>query len=136
MRNDRRARRLVVDDRTAWFWTVRHKHRDGDVCREVLSLGLDGVRTRIVFREGDGRVVAGGYWYSGCVADGHGAFLNLREPGVVRAFVDEATARGLLPGHGELDGWELLPAVAETVELRRRAAAATPAAPPGSPPGP
>ncbi|GAA4051433.1 hypothetical protein [Streptomyces shaanxiensis] len=128
MRNDRRLRRLVVDERTTYLWSVRHKHRDGDVCREVLNLYRDGARTRIVFREGEpgsGRVVAEGYFFSGCVADGRGDLLNLREPGVVRALVDEAETRGLLSGGAELDGWELFPAVAEAVDLRR-AAAATP----------
>ncbi|MET9829312.1 hypothetical protein ABZ078_08380 [Streptomyces sp. NPDC006385] len=130
MGNDRRLRRLVVDERTAYLWSVRHKHGDGDVCREVLSLTLDGVRTRIVFRAGEGRGVSDGYAYVGCVATGPGRLLNLREPGVVRGLVDEATARGLLPGQAELDGWELFDAVLS------RAAAATPEAPPGCPPGP
>lgn len=117
-----------MDERTTYLWSVRHKHRDGDVCREVLNLYRDGARTRIVFREGEpgsGRVVAEGYFFSGCVADGRGDLLNLREPGVVRALVDEAETRGLLSGGAELDGWELFPAVAEAVDLRR-AAAATP----------
>lgn len=127
-----------MDERTTYLWSVRHKHRDGDVCREVLTLYRDGARTRIVFREGEagsGRVVADGYFFSGCVADSPGNFLNLREPGVVRALVDEAQARGLLSGDEALDGWELFPAAAEAVDLRR-AAAATAVAPPGSPPGP
>ncbi|MFG2552745.1 hypothetical protein ACGFWF_22715 [Streptomyces sp. NPDC048581] len=122
MRSDRRLRRLVVDERTTYLWSVRHKHRDGDVCREVLNLYRDGTRTRIVFRVGEagsGRVVAEGWFFSGCVADGRGALLNLREPGAVRALVDEAEARGLLPGSGELDGWELFSAVAEAVDLSR-----------------
>lgn len=87
------------------------------------------MRTRIVFRSGgagSGRYVADGYLFSGCVADGLGNFLNLREPGAVRALVDEAQARGLLPDGGELDGWELFPAVAETVGLRRAAARRAP----------
>ncbi|MFJ8533513.1 hypothetical protein [Streptomyces sp. NPDC093591] len=130
MRNDRRLRRLVVDERTTYLWSVRHKHGDGDACREVLHLHLDAVRTRIVFREGAGRAVSDGYSYVGCVATGPGKLLNLREPGVVRGLVDEATDRGLLPGDGELDGWELFDAVLS------RAAAATPAAPPDCPPGP
>jgi hypothetical protein len=54
---------------------------------------------------------------------------------VVRALVDEAARRELLPGKGELDGWELFHAVVEAVEVSR-AAAATPGVPPGSPPGP
>ncbi|WP_181449547.1 hypothetical protein [Streptomyces cyaneus] len=76
------------------------------------------------------RGISNGYSYVGCVATGPGRLLNLREPGVVRGIVDEATARRLLPGGAELDGWELFDAVLS------RAAAATPAAPPGSPPGP
>ncbi|MFD5861153.1 hypothetical protein [Streptomyces chartreusis] len=138
MRSHRRLRRLVVDERTTYLWSVRHKHRDGDVCREVLNLCLDGARTRVVFRSGEpgsGRYVADGYWFAGCVADGRGNLLNLREPGVVRALVDEATRRELLPGRGELDGWELFHSVVEAVEVSR-AAAATPGVPPGSPPGP
>ncbi|MDF3144773.1 MULTISPECIES: hypothetical protein [unclassified Streptomyces] len=130
MSNDRRLRRLVVDERTTYLWSVRHKHGDGDVRRDVLNLTLDGVRTRIVFREGEGRGISDGYSYVGCVATGPGKLLNLREPGVVRGLVDEATARGLLPGSAELDGWELFDAVLS------RAATATPAVPPGSPPGP
>ncbi|MEV0171772.1 hypothetical protein AB0I00_11725 [Streptomyces sp. NPDC050803] len=131
MRNDRKPRRLVVDERTVYWWTVRHEHLDGDVCREVLNLNLDGVRARIVFAGGEGRIVSGGaYWHSGLVAESAGPALNLREPGVVRAFVDEAGRRGLLPGSGELDGWELFPAV-----LVSRTAA-TPGAPPDCPPGP
>ncbi|WP_235614548.1 hypothetical protein [Streptomyces ambofaciens] len=50
------------------------------------------------------------------MADGRGNLLNLREPGVVRALVDEADRRGLLPAPGgapvELDGWDVFPAVA------------------------
>ncbi|WP_328747425.1 hypothetical protein OHT57_17915 [Streptomyces sp. NBC_00285] len=129
MRGNRAARRLVVDDRT-YIWSLRHKHRDGDVCRDVLQLILDGVRTRIVFRTGEGRGISGCYALDGFVATGPGRALNLNEPGTVRRLVDEATARGLLPHGGELDGWDLFDAVLS------RAAAATPEAPPGSPPGP
>lgn len=130
-----------MDERTTYLWSVRHKHRDGDVCREVLNLCLDGARTRFVFRSGEpgsGRYVADGYWFAGCVADGRGNLLNLREPGVVRALVDEAARRKLLPGKGELDGWELFQSVVEAVEAVEvsRAAAATPGVPPGSHPGP
>lgn len=127
-----------MDERTTYLWSVRHKHRDGDVCREVLNLYRDGARTRIVFRQGEsgsGRFVAEGYWFSGCVADGRGNLLNLREPGVVRALVDEAQVRGLLRGGGEVDGWELFPMIAETAGVRS-AAAATAATRPGCPPGP
>ncbi|MEU7660705.1 hypothetical protein [Streptomyces lincolnensis] len=132
MRETRRVRELVVDGSTRYVWWVRHRHGRGagDVCREVLALERGGVRTSVVFPAGEGRAVSDGRSYTGCVATGPGRLLNLREPGVVRAIVDEATARGLLPGAAELDGWELFDAVLS------RAAAATPATPPGSPPGP
>ncbi|KUN99251.1 hypothetical protein [Streptomyces resistomycificus] len=131
MRKDHSLRRLVVDETTVYLWNVRHRHGDGDPCRETLTLLRDGVRTRIVFRSGAGRSAGGGYpGHSGGVDDRHG-YLNLNEPGVVRALVDEASRRGLLSGGGELDGWELLPAVVVS-----RAAAATPEVPPGCPPGP
>ncbi|MFG2571445.1 hypothetical protein [Streptomyces sp. NPDC048481] len=133
--SDRRRRTLVVDATTAYVWTVRHRHGDGLPCREILTLGRDGRRTRIVFPDGEGRSSGGGgYGHSGGVSDRE-HYLNLHEPGVVRAFVDEAVRRGLLGQGGELDGWELFPAVVEAVALSR-AAAATPGAPPDCPPGP
>ncbi|MFB8771414.1 hypothetical protein [Streptomyces broussonetiae] len=124
MGNDRGLRRLVIDERTAYDWTLRHSHGEDGACRETLTLYRDRhTATRIVFRSGEGRYVAEGYWYSGSVTDGHGNLLNLHEPGVVRAFVDEADRRGLLaePGAGtvEVDGWELFRAV-----VRGRAALA------------
>lgn len=119
-------------DDAEYRWTVRHKHLDG-ACGEELALRLDGVLTRILFREGDGRIASGSapYWHTGLVAEADGESLNLHEPRVVRAFVDEAVQRGLLPGAGTLDGWELYPAV-----VLRCAAAATPGVPPGCLPGP
>lgn len=99
-----------MGDTTTYLWTVRHRHGDGEPCQEVLTLRRDGVRTRIVFRSGPGRYAGdGAYTHTGGVGDRH-HHLNLHEPGVVRALVDEATRRGLLPGAGELDGWELFPA--------------------------
>lgn len=113
MRNDRRLRRLVVDERATYLWSVRHKHQDTDVCREVLNLYRDGARTRIVFRSGEagsGRYVADGHWFSGCVGDGRGSLLNLREPGVVLALADEAEARGLLAGQRRVGRLGAVPA--------------------------
>jgi hypothetical protein len=119
MGDDRRQRRLVVDAHTTWLWSHRQKRGRVGVWRDALTLHRDGVRIRFVFRAGapdSGRwTTEGGHWYEGCVGDGRGNLLNLREPGVVRALVDEAGRRGLLPGPGgrpvELDGWELFPAV-------------------------
>jgi hypothetical protein len=133
MRKKGSLRRLVVDETTTYLWSVRHRHGDGRPCEEVVGLLRDGRRTRIVFREGPGRVVEGGYQPGGCVSDEHGNGLNLNEPGSIRALVDEATRRGLLPRarEQEVDGWELLPAAAVS-----RAASAAPTAPPGTPPHP
>ncbi|MEW2284629.1 hypothetical protein [Streptomyces sp. NPDC047841] len=150
MRSHHRLRRLVVADGTVHRWTVRHKHADRDACREVLSLYRNGVPTRIVFRAGEvgsGRYVSDGYGYAGCVLDGRGNPLNLREPRVVRAVVDEVERPGLLPGRGEVDGRELFHRVVEAVDAVEgaraataadvsRAAAATPAVRRGCPPGP
>ncbi|WP_405644128.1 hypothetical protein [Streptomyces sp. NBC_00019] len=140
MRNDRRLRRLVVDERTTYLWNFRQKKGPDGVWRDIVTLHREGNRTRIVFRAGgpgSRRYVSEGHpWFQGYAADGQGEGINLREPGVVRALLDEAARRGLLrPGDRELDGWELFYAVAETVDLKC-AAAATPAAPQGSPPGP
>ncbi|MEU5279733.1 hypothetical protein [Streptomyces asoensis] len=131
MTDRRRRRTLVVDGSTAYLWTVGHRHGDARPCEEVLTLHRDGVRTRIVFRAGEGRYVGSvAYGHSGGVGDRH-HHLNLNRPGVVRAFVDEAVARGLLPLDGDLDGWELFTAVAVG-----RAAAVTPGVAPECPPGP
>ncbi|MEV7890801.1 hypothetical protein ACWD3I_02780 [Streptomyces sp. NPDC002817] len=140
MRNDRRLRRLVVDERTTYLWNFRQKKGPDGVWRDLVTLHRDGDRIRFVFRAGGAgsrRYVSEGHpWFQGCAVDGRGEGINLREPGVVRALLDEAARRGLLrPGDRELDGWELFYAVAETVDLKR-AAAATPATPQGSPPGP
>ncbi|MEF9903782.1 hypothetical protein [Streptomyces sp. P9-A2] len=123
MRSERRLRRLVVDGpvtggTAVYLWSVRHRHSTEDPCQEVLTLHGDGRTARLVFRGGEGRFVPDGFLHSGCVAVSGQGTLNLHEPGVVRAFIDEAARRGLLPGAGsgpgsaELDGWELFPAVA------------------------
>ncbi|MFI8487256.1 hypothetical protein [Streptomyces rubrogriseus] len=119
MGDDRRRRRLVVDERTTWLWSHRRKRGRDGVWRDALTLYRDGLRVRFVFLAGapdSGRYTSeGDYWYEGCVGDGRGNLLNLREPGVVRALVEEAGRRALLPGPRgrpvELDGWELFPAV-------------------------
>ncbi|WP_406727605.1 hypothetical protein WJ438_27495 [Streptomyces sp. GD-15H] len=119
MRSERRLRRLVVDktstgETAAYLWSVRHRHHTDGPCQQVLALTREGTTTtaHLVFRGGEGRLVPDGFLHSGAVAlTGHAA-LNLHEPGVVRAFVDEAARRGLLTGAAELDGWELFSAVA------------------------
>ncbi|MEW2133695.1 hypothetical protein [Streptomyces sp. NPDC005435] len=131
MRSVRRVRRLALPDGTVHRWTVRHRHTPDTGCQEVLTLSREGTVLRIVFRDGPGRVLGTGaaYAHSGLVGDGHGRSVNLHRPAVVRAFVDAARQSGYTSG--ELDGWELLPAVTVTL-----ASAATPEAPPHGPPGP
>jgi hypothetical protein len=124
-RNPRKPRRLVTDGWT-YLWTLRHSHRvldDGRHadCRETLSLHPQppggGGPLRIVFAEGPGRYVSGGFpMGSGDVGYVRGASLNLHEPGAVRALLDVASARGWRPEERrsvELDGWGLLEPAAE-----------------------
>lgn len=105
------------------MWRTRHSHRAPDGgrsagCRQSLTLiphpAGTGAPLRIVFAAGPGRYVPGGaYVGSGDVGFVQGAWLNLHEPGAVRALLDVATARGRLPGERrpvELDGWTLLEA--------------------------
>jgi hypothetical protein len=69
--------------------------------------------------------VPDGYVHSGAVGTG-GLWLNLHEPGTVRALLDEATRRGWDsddPRTSHLDGWDLFTAAA----TRLTAAAPTPA---------
>ncbi|MGM0346579.1 hypothetical protein [Streptomyces sp. Adlamb9] len=127
MRDERRLRRLVLPDGTAYRWTVRHRHTESGPCAETLSLYRDGIPTRVVFRA----TATGAGAHSGLVADGLGHVVNLHEPGAVRAFAEELRRRG--QPAGDVDGWALLPAVARSLSP---AAAATPGVPPGCPRGP
>ncbi|WP_335974532.1 MULTISPECIES: hypothetical protein [Streptomycetaceae] len=135
-RSSSRPRRLTVGD-TTFLWSVRHRH-DGEPgrwtdCREVLCVRRLDTRggLRIVFRGGPGRLVPDGYAPSGAVGTADGPWLNLHEPGTVRAFLDEATARGwdpAAPAPQQVDGWPLFSAAA----ARRRSTA--PGAASGAPP--
>ncbi|WP_351227470.1 hypothetical protein [Streptomyces sp. NPDC002133] len=122
MGNDRRVRRLTVGD-DVWLWSLRHGHRDG-TCHKALSLTREGtgVRLRIEFRDGPGRIVSGGYWDAGSVGVRGGDWLNLHEPGAVRQLLDEALAAGFT-APAEIDGWQLFDAL-----VGRTAAASGPAA--------
>ncbi|MEV0370655.1 hypothetical protein AB0I10_12620 [Streptomyces sp. NPDC050636] len=135
-RHPKKPRRLVADGR-AYLWTLRHSHcvmdsgRSAD-CRETLTLYPQPAGTggplRIVFVEGPGRYVPGGFpMGSGDVGYVRGGSLNLHEPGAVRALLDAASARGWQPGERravEVDGWPLLEAAAAS-----RAGDAGPAGP-------
>lgn len=123
-RHPKKPRQLVADGRT-FLWTLRHSHCLLDSgwaadCRETLTLypqppGTGGP-LRIVFAEGPGRYVPGGFpMGSGDVGHVRGSSLNLHEPGAVRALLDAASARGWQQGERravEVDGWPLLEAVA------------------------
>ncbi|MFI5634023.1 hypothetical protein ACIA8E_32560 [Streptomyces sp. NPDC051664] len=123
-RKPKKPRRLVVDGRV-YLWTLRHSHRVRDDgrsadCRETLTLYPQPTGTggplRIVFAEGPGRYVPGGFpMGSGDVGYVRGGSLNLHEPGAVRALFDAASARGWQPRERRavsVDGWLLLQAAA------------------------
>ncbi|MEU6237460.1 hypothetical protein, partial [Kitasatospora sp. NPDC047058] len=142
-RHAKKPRRLVADGRT-YLYALRHHHRAPDgrpvECRQTLTVypqpAGSGGPLRIVFADGPGRYVPGGYPLgSGDVGRTRGASLNLHEPGAVRALLDTALARGWQPGGRavEVDGWSLLEEAAAARE--RGAAPAAPAAPGDDGPG-
>ncbi|XRQ13827.1 hypothetical protein ACN3XK_23960 [Actinomadura welshii] len=80
----------------------------------MLTLRQEGAPGRlvIVFRSGPGRLVADGWLHDGAVwRTSDDVYLNLHRPGVVRALLDEALARGhdfATAGTVEIAGWELI----------------------------
>jgi hypothetical protein len=122
----RRPRQLIVDQ-DRYLWSLAHTHeREQDEhgtpryehCREVVVIRRDGSRTQldIVFQAGTDHFVRDGLLHSGAVLRADGSMLNLNEPGVVRALLDEALARGwqpttTTPSRLEIDGWALFDAV-------------------------
>jgi hypothetical protein len=69
----------------------------------------------ISFRGGPGRGVSDGYSKYRFVGSRESGWLNLHEPGTVRALLDEALASGCQPDDPpikESDGWLLFEAVA------------------------
>jgi hypothetical protein len=135
VRSSRKSRRCVVGDQT-YLWSVGHEHLadfEGPVasryqdCSEILTLRLYGAhgRLRIVFQQGDGRLVSDGRLPSGAVGM-NDLWLNLHEPGTVRALLDQAIAGGwdaADPGTARIDGWTFFDAVAA---LRTHAAPSEP----------
>ncbi|MEC3996802.1 hypothetical protein VSR01_26145 [Actinacidiphila sp. DG2A-62] len=125
-RSSRTPRHLVVDGET-FLWSVRHEHQEHrehgcgrlyDDCREVLTVRRPGALgvARIVFAGGPGRFVPdGGATPSGAVGTRRGPWLNLHEPGTVRALLDALLSRGGLTCRDrtdEVDGWTLYEAAA------------------------
>ncbi|MEV0523529.1 hypothetical protein AB0I66_08895 [Streptomyces sp. NPDC050439] len=121
-RSEKKARRLVVGEEV-FLWTVGHTHRTlpgggFEDCCEVLTLRQHQApgRLRVLFREGPGKLVPDGYLHSGAVGTAEsGRYVNLHEPGAVRALLDAAMAQGWRPddpARRELDGWVFFEAVA------------------------
>ena len=104
-----RKYRLLVAGDQRYLWRVRHRHVDG--CEEVLSLRRVGSPSARVlgFRARPGfSVPDGGVSAAGVVGDDRGRWLNLNEPGAVRAFVDVLEDAEWPAGdvrNRELDGW-------------------------------
>lgn len=119
-----RPRHLVVGrDRFLWRLAHAHEHwrdeRGGPHyvgCREVVTIRQNGLRGRldIVFRASAGHLVSDHLLHLGAVVRVDRGVLNLHEPGVVRALLDEALACGWqadAPARLEIDGWTLFDAV-------------------------
>ncbi|MEB3964496.1 hypothetical protein OKJ48_30335 [Streptomyces kunmingensis] len=124
MGSRRRIRRLVVHDRV-YGWCFAHRHdrtRGHPGCRSTLTLWRHGSRARLclVFRPADDRVISDCFFDSGAALRmPDQVYLNLHEPGTVRALLDEALARGLFPagpGTTEVDAWPLFDAVTEPAQ--------------------
>jgi hypothetical protein len=97
-----------------FVWSVGHQHDEAG-CREVVRLQRVGEAGRLVlvFAAAERRLVADGRLAEGQVMLAGGRAVNLHEPGVVRALLDEVRARGLWPAspaHAQVDGWDLLAA--------------------------
>lgn len=119
-----RGPRLLVADQESFQWSVKHAHERPDEldtpryedCREIVSIRHIGSNRRldIVFRTRSGQP-APGEWHTGAVVRTDVGALNLNEPGVIRAFLDEALARRDwqldTQTHSEIDGWPLFNAV-------------------------
>jgi hypothetical protein len=118
----RKSRRLGIGtDYYRWF--VGHAHEPLEdplerdkTCREVLVIRREGShgRLHIVFAVGDGNLVRDGWLvHAGEVRHADGRGLNLNQPGVVRALLDQAIAGGWDPFANrttDLDGWSLFDA--------------------------
>jgi hypothetical protein len=86
-------------------------------CRDLVTIRRSGARGRLVvsFPEGPGRRVSDGCGADGVVGSRESGWLNLHEPGTVRALLDEARAGGWEPDDPAvkaIDGWLLLGPVA------------------------
>lgn len=112
-----RGYRVLTVGEHVYLWRVRHLHDEG--CDEVLSIRrVDSPSGRALhFRPKPGFCIpAGGTSAAGVVGDDTGRWLNLNEPGVVRAVVDVLTASDWPIGDrsfAHLDGWSWFGSVSE-----------------------
>lgn len=120
VRSKGKARRLVVGEET-FLWSLGHEHRvdqsQYQECREILIIRPFAAKGRllIVFRQGSDQLVTDGCLSSGTVGTVKGGFLNLHEPGTIRALLEEAISHGWCfdnPGTQQMDGWALFDVVA------------------------
>jgi hypothetical protein len=104
-----RMYRALATDEHSYLWRVWHSHGEG--CDEILSVRrvASSSGRALHFRPKSGFLILdGGVSASGVVGDDADRWLNLHEPGVVRAFIDVLTASewpaaDLAFAH--LDGW-------------------------------
>jgi hypothetical protein len=119
MARSRSTRRLVVGADT-YLWSVNHTHQGGKqpdlpTCRETLSLRREGSSSRLLLAFHQPPAIGP----TSTVGSHDLGWLNLHEPGVVRAFLDAALAQGWQPGATsgqEIDGFTLFP---EALSARR-----------------
>ncbi|GAB3848259.1 hypothetical protein [Dactylosporangium cerinum] len=135
---------MLVVDRLTYRWSLSHRHRvehDGGPphyhgCVERLAVRRAGApgRLEVLFEAGPGRLVPDGLLHSGGVIHGED-YLNLHQPRVVRALLDEALARGWRPtdpAHVRQDGWVLCTAVAARLRAAPAAEIGRSAEPPAT----
>ena len=107
-----RTYRVLTAGEHTFLWRVRHRHDEG--CNEILSIRrlASSSGRALHFRPKPGFAIPdGGTSASGVVRDDTGRWLNLHEPGVVRAFIDVLTASEWpTTDHAfvHLDGWAWL----------------------------
>jgi hypothetical protein len=139
-RSTKKARRLVAGSEI-FLWSLRHEHRSEQGryldCCEVLTIRRHGARgrLRILFQEGPGRLAPDGFAHSGAVSTAEDSWLNLHEPGTVRALLAAATAGGWQPDNPstqQLDGWSLFDTAAPRSDRCRHQAAQRERRPPTS----
>jgi hypothetical protein len=111
----RRGTRALSIGTATYRWGVSHSHGVDELCTETMAVRRDGAPNQLAVRfvAGPDRYVPDGLLHAGGVIRGHD-YLNLHRPGVARALIDEALARGWRyadPGRTEVDGWSLVDAV-------------------------